>query len=284
MTRQVHHTTRRRLGGLAAALALAAALGGTRAAHAADCEPVVPDSDLVQPGKLTMSTNPTLPPLQYVDESGKLAGMRIELGDEIARRLCLQPDYVRISFDAMIPGLQAGRWDMINTGLFYTPERAKLMQLVKYELQAVSISVPKGNPGHVSQLSDLAGKRVGVEVGGYEEKTIRTLSDGLKARGGEGMDIRTFNTFADAYNALRAGQLDAVVSIDAVAQHYQDTGAFDRALHGLAGAPLAFAFKNKELAEAVAKALDAMKADGSYRKTFEKYGLQPLDVGSFTVG
>ena len=275
-------STRRWLGGIAGALALAAL--GSGQVLAADCKPAVPGSDLVQPGKLTMSTNPTLPPLQYVNESGKLTGMRIELGTEIARRLCLEPDYVRISFDAMIPGLQAGRWDMINTGLFYTPERAKLMQLVRYETQAVSISVPAGNPDAVTKLADLAGKRVGVEVGGYEEKTIRQLSDGLEKAGNGGMNIHTFNTFADAYNALRARQLDAVVSIDAVAQHYQDMGAFDRALHGLAGAPIAFAFKNKDLAAAVAKVLDAMKADGSYQKIFGKYGLQPLDVSSFKVG
>ena len=33
----------------------------------------------------------------------------------------------------MIPGLAARRWDMINTGMFYTEERARLMYLVRYE-------------------------------------------------------------------------------------------------------------------------------------------------------
>jgi polar amino acid transport system substrate-binding protein len=272
---------RRLMLALAAGLLSAAGMGTARAA---DCKPAVADSDLVKPGTLVMSTNPTQPPLQYVDDQGNLVGMRIELGNEIARRLCLEPDYVRINFDAMIPGLQAGRWDMINTGLFYTPERAKLMKLVRYESQAVSISVPKGNPGHITKIEDLVGKRVGVEVGGYEENTIRALSKKLEEQGAGSMKISTFNSFADAYNALRAGQLDAVVSIDGVAKHYQDTGAFDRALHGLAGAPVAFAFKSEALAEAVAKALDAMKAEGTYQKIFGQYGLTPLDVASFKVG
>ena len=60
--------------------------------------------------------------------------MRITLGDEIAKRLCLKPEYIRIEFSAMIPGLQAGRWDIINTGIFWTEERAKLMQMVQYEV------------------------------------------------------------------------------------------------------------------------------------------------------
>ncbi len=281
MTNRTNPMRRRLMLAMAAGLLATAGIGTARAA---DCKQAVPDSDLVKPGTLTMSTNPTLPPLQYVDDKGDLAGMRIELGNEIAKRLCLEPDYVRINFDAMIPGLQAGRWDMINTGLFYTPERAKIMKLVKYKSQAVSISVPKGNPEHITKLEDLVGKRVGVEVGGYEENKIRAMSKELEDKGAGSMKISTFNSFADAYNALRAGQLDAVVSIDGVAKHYQDTGAFDRAMHGLAGAPVAFAFKNEALAEAVAKALDAMKADGTYQKTFEKYGLTPLDVASFKVG
>ena len=79
---------------------------------------------LIEPGKLVMSTNPTLPPMQFVDSvTVNLKGMRITLGDEVAKRLCLEPDYIRIEFSAMIPGLQAGRWDVINTGIFWTEER-----------------------------------------------------------------------------------------------------------------------------------------------------------------
>ena len=95
--------------------------------QAQDCQPKVPDEALVSPGKLTMSTNPTLPPMQFVDSTGTLKGMRITLGDEIAKRLCLTPEYVRIEFSAMIPGLEAGRWDVINTGIFWNPERAAMM-------------------------------------------------------------------------------------------------------------------------------------------------------------
>src|ERR1700676_1004857 len=97
------------------------------AATAQECQPKVAAGDLITPGSLVMSTNPTLPPLQFVDSTGALKGMRIELGTEIAKRLCLKPDYVKIDFDAMVPGLQGGRWDMINTGIFFTPARVKLM-------------------------------------------------------------------------------------------------------------------------------------------------------------
>ena len=59
---------------------------------------------------------------------------------------------------------------------------------------------------------------MGVEIGGFEEKKTKAVDAELKAKGGKGMTIRTFDTFALAYQALRAGQVDAVVSIDGVAK------------------------------------------------------------------
>ena len=237
------------------------------------CKPTVPGSELVKPGSLVMATNPTLPPMQFVDSSGELQGMRIILGKEIARRLCLQPEYVRIEFSAMIPGLRSGRWDVINTGLFWNPERARIMLLVPYESQAVSVSVPKGNPLKVSSAEDLAGRSVGVELGGFEEKALRTMNASLTDRGMRAITIRIFDNFATAYQALSAGQLDAVVAIDSTAEEYAKKGRFDRPLHGLYPAPVAFGMKSKALSEMIVKVLNEMLKDGSYAKLMNDYGL-----------
>lgn len=234
-------------------------LASSAIALAQDCQTKLSPSDLVTQGSLTMSTNPTLPPLQFVNSSGTLKGMRIELGAEIAKRLCLKPDYVKIEFDAMIPGLQGGRWDMINTGIFFTPARVKLMYMIPYENQAISISVRNQDKDKVMKIEDLAGKTVGVEIGGFEEAKTHAVDEALKQKGLAGLTIRTFDTFAVAYQALKAGQVDAVTSIDGVAKEYQDRGDFVRAISGLYPAPVALAFKSKALALAVKDVLDAMK-------------------------
>jgi polar amino acid transport system substrate-binding protein len=238
--------------------------------------PAVTPPAVVRPGKLVVATNATLPPVQYIDEKGNLQGMRIELGNEIAKRLGLEINWVNIQFDAQIPGLQGGRWDLIVTGLFFTPERAKLMYLIPYELQAISISVPKGNPKKLLQQSDLAGRPVAVEIGGYEERQIRRINDEQVKTGAKPMDIKTFNTFAESYQALRAGQVEAVVSVDAVAKFYQDKGEFERALSGIAGSPATVAAKSKDLAQAVVKVMNDMKADGYYDALFDRYGVSKV--------
>ncbi|TDN70535.1 ABC transporter substrate-binding protein [Paraburkholderia sp. BL10I2N1] len=258
--------------------ALAIALAMAAQQPAAACTSSIPADALIKQGVLIMSTNPTLPPLQYTDASGQLKGMRIELGEEIAKRLCLTPEYVKIDFDAMVPGLQGGRWDVINTGIFVTDERTRIMQMIPYENQAISISTTASNPLKITKTDDLAGHTVGVEIGGFEEAQARAMIKDMTARGMKPFTLRTFDTFSIAYQALAAGQVDAVVSIDAVAGEYQKRGGFARAVSGIHPTPVALAAKNPALASAIVGVLDQMQKDGSYQKLFARYGIKPLDA------
>jgi len=251
------------------------------AAHAA-CSPLVPASDLIKAGTLVMSTNPTLPPLQYTDSDGQVVGMRIELGKAIAKRLCLTPEYVSVDFDSMVPGLAAGRWDVINTGIFVTPAREKIMNMIPYENQSISVSTPKGNPLNIKKIDDLAGKTVGVEQGGFEQDQANAMIKDMTARGVTPFTLRSFDTFGVAYQALAARQLDAVISIDAVAGQYQKKGTFAHPISGVNPTPVALATKNAPLADAIVKVLNEMKADGSYQKIFAAYGV-PVFPGKISI-
>lgn len=251
-------------------------LSAATSVSAADCRSPVPEAALVKKGTLLMSVNPTLPPLQFVDRSGTLQGMRVELGKAIAKRLCLTPEYVRIEFSAMIPGLNAGRWDLINTGIFYTPERAKLMYMLPYEDQAISVSVSKGSPLKIASADDLAGRSIGVEIGGFEETKARELHKLLVSRGKKGLTIHTFENFSMAFQALHAGQVDATLAIDATSVEYAKRGGFDRVLHGLFPTPVALAARNGTLAAAIAKVLNEMRTDGSFQKLLDQYGVAPI--------
>lgn len=149
------------------------------------------------------------------------------------------------------------------------------MQMINYESQAISISVTKGNPLKIAKPEDLAGRTVGVELGGFEERKLKELDKSLTDKGLKAINIRTFDNFATAYQALRAGQTEGTVSIDPTAAEYSKRGEFDRALNGLFPTPVALAMKSKPLAEAVVKVLNEMQADGSYKKLMDEYGLLP---------
>ena len=269
---------RRRLLVGAGALAGFAAGGGSALAQARIAAP-----NIIKPGTLVMSINPTLPPLQFVNDRGELQGMRVELGNMVANSLGLAPEYVRIEFAAMVPGLAARRWDMINTGIFWTEERSKLMYMVPYERAAISFLVSKGNPLGISRWQDLAGRAVSVELGGIEERRTREVDEMLKKEGLKGIEIRTFNNFAEAFQALRARQVDASTSIDATAMYWQGRGDFTRAVAGLFPQIATFAFANKTLADAAVEALNGLRKAGTYDELFDKYGVLKVEEASFAV-
>lgn len=269
----------RRTALIGAGAALATAALATRARAQARIAP----PNIIKAGALVMSINPTLPPLQFVDDRGQLQGMRVELGNEVARRLGLTPEYVRIEFAAMIPGLAARRWDMINTGIFWTEERSRLMYMVPYEQAAVSFLAARGNPHNIRRIQDLAGRRVSVELGGIEERRTREVSEILVREGLRPLQILTFNNFAESFQALRAGQADAATSIDATAMFMQQRGDFTRAISGIFPQTATFAFANKALAEAVVGALNATKADGFYDQLFDRYGVLKIEGNTFSI-
>lgn len=257
----------------------AAALGATRARAQAKIAP----PNLIQAGVLTMSINPTLPPLQFVDEKGALRGMRVELADEVAKWLGLKPEYVRTEFAVMVPGLAAKRWDMVNTGIYWTEERSKIMYMVPYEEAAISFLVAKGNPLGIAKWQDLAGRSAGVELGGIEERRTREVSDMLVKAGMKPLEVRTFNNFAEAFQALRAGQVDAATSTDATAMYWQTRGDFTRAIAGLFKQTATFAFANKPLADAVVLALNDLKRTGFYDALFDRYGVLKIEGKAFAI-
>ena len=96
------------------------------------------------------------------------------------------------------------------------------------------------------------------------------------------MRIQAFNTFAEAFAALGAGQVRGVFGPDATAAWYAEQGAFDVGAAGLnPGLPSAFGFdgaSGEVLSEAVAQVLRDMVADGTYHEMLGAYGATPIEL------
>lgn len=256
---------------------------------AQDCPENLPT---IEPGKLSMSINATIPPHQFIDTSGNLQGLHPDMGREIAARLCLEPVFMNVGFEVQIPGLANRRWDMINTGMYYNPDRAKIMQLVPYTVNALAIVVERDNPLGVTGYDELAGHPVGTEIAGFADALIREINQQQVDAGKASMQIQAFNTFSEAFAALGAGQVRAVFGPDATAAYFAERGAFAVGASGLnPGLPSAFGFDGRTgsaLAEAVADVLRDMAEDGTYQEMMAAYGATPIDLwddypGDFAV-
>ena len=249
-----------------AGLLLAAGLLPTAVLAQTPCKP--PDGiKLVTAGVLTATTSPTVPPLQYIDESGNIVGMDMDLGNMIGAKLCLTVKYVPSEFVTMIPALRSGRYDMIDTFMYYTPERAAQIHMIPYGAATNSIVVPAAATGGAS-IEAFSGKRLGTQLGSMDDRNARSVDEALKAAGKLGIEIHTFPSYADVLQALLAGQVDgAIVSTDS-AFYYKSKGAafFRVAVSGLYPHLETIGFADPVLAQKAADALNALKADGSYDK------------------
>ncbi len=264
-------------------LSLIGALLSVSGASAAACTPKVAANHLVQAAELQMAVTPTVPPIQYVDSKGELQGLNIDIGKAVAAKMCLEPVYIRIEFPPMMPGLQVGRYDAINTGLFWTEARSKLFYLVPYGEQGNSIYALPDSKLVINRFEDLAGHVVGTEMGNNATKMSAELSDQMVARGLKPVQFRAFSSATETVAALRAGQVEAAINGDVQVNDLAKRKIAKVLLKGLFDVPFALAFRDKMVAEAAVTALDELKADGTYDKLFDQYGVNKLELDHFAI-
>jgi polar amino acid transport system substrate-binding protein len=269
----------RRLAGLFIVMAACVPL----VSRAATCPSPIPTSDLITPGKLMLSINPTLPPQQFVDSHGELQGLNVELARDFAQRLCLEAEFIRMDFPGMFPALAASRFDGIDTGMFWTEERSKIVFTVPYAQQAISVVVLDSSHEVFDTPEKLSGHSTGVEINAYQERWVRAQDKALQAAGKPGIEVHAFTTATDVLAALHAGQVESAILIDQTAREIVRRGGVRMVGDGFGGAPTTLAFRKRSVAEAVAKTLTEMRVDGTYDKLFDKFGLTKLPDQVFAI-
>jgi polar amino acid transport system substrate-binding protein len=152
-------------------------------------------------GVLRLATEGSTPPFSYF-RNGQLTGFDVEIGNAIAARLHVRPEWVTAPFDTLLIGLQQGRYDLIVMGQAITPERQTAVDFsIPYVCSGGVIVALAGGPRH---RADLAGKTVGVQVG-----TTYLAALGHVDNVGT---VRTFQKDTDALQNLLAHRVDVWVS------------------------------------------------------------------------
>jgi polar amino acid transport system substrate-binding protein len=258
-----------------ATAALAVSLSAT-VASAQTCTPAVPKSELIAEGKIMLSTNPTLPPLQFVDASGELKGMNLELAAELGRRLCLKAETVRMDFPAMIPALKAARFDGINTGMFFTEERSRVMWTIPYAMAAIDIVAVPGSKRTIASPDALSDLAIGVEADSYQERWLKEREKDNVAKGRKPLRILSFPTASEVMAGLRAGQFDIAAFPNYAGGAFVKAGQATMLLPAQGASPTMMSFRSKPVADAVVKAFNDMIKDGTYDRILDQYGMTKL--------
>jgi polar amino acid transport system substrate-binding protein len=146
-------------------------------------------------------------PYAYAQLDGTLTGEAVEVAREVFERLGIpEMEGVLTEFGALIPGLDAGRFDVITAGMYITPTRCEQILFADPEYQiGEALLVEAGNPLELTSYEDIAANSdVTVGTGtGYLEY------DYMTAVGVSEDQILTFPDDASGFAALQAGQIDA---------------------------------------------------------------------------
>lgn len=238
-----------------------------------------PAPDLAQTGKLTYGVAATFAPFEFQGSDGALKGFDIELGQALAATMKLTPAPLNMEFKGLIPALQGGRIDIINSAMYINPERAKQVEFVPYLRVGNEVIVRKGNPAGITGRDDsLCGKKISVTLGGIEETYAREDNKRCTDAGHPAVTILTFPTAQDSALALRQGRSDAhldstpgaVTLLEKVPDTYQIAGA---SFNTDTQIGIALRKGDAAMRQAIETALQSVVKDGTYQKLIKKYDL-----------
>src|SRR5215510_13388815 len=141
---------------------LAAALGLASGAAAAQMKPPI-----------KTGVDATFAPHAMPRLGGGLEGFNIDLGNEIARRLGRPIEIDGTEFSALIPGMNAKKYDFLIAPTTVTPERAKAMLFTEGYMETDYMFLQKKSDKPIASLEDLKGKKVSVNKGSAYESWVR---------------------------------------------------------------------------------------------------------------
>jgi polar amino acid transport system substrate-binding protein len=215
---------------------------------------------------ITVATDATWPPFEYVDEQNKIVGFDIDLLNAIAEKAGIEVQYKNVGWDALLAGMAQGTYDMAISSITITEDRAKSMLFSDpYYIAGQMIVVKKDNTT-ITGASNLVGKKIGAQLGTTGEAEAKNVANAT---------IKSYNQIGLAIQDLLNGQIDAVICDTPIANGYVSKNP--NTLKTV-GQPLteenygiALAKGKTDLQKKINDALKAVKADGVIEQLVQKW-------------
>lgn len=223
------------------------------------------------------------PPFENYAPDGKtLVGFEVDLANALQDQLGVKFQWNNASFDSLFASLKSGRYDIVYGATNDTAEREQSFNFVNYLQASQGFVVQKGNPQHITALTDLCGKSVAAVTGGVQPQWLRGAGTDLcKKAGKSAIDALTFADAAGEQLAVRSGKAAALL------ENYPTAVTFAKESKGvLELVPNMQVLKtyfgmvvpkgSSQLETALQKGWQAIMDNGDYLKVLTKWGLSDL--------
>lgn len=220
---------------------------------------------LVSEGTLSVCSDIPFAPFEY-EENGAYIGFDIDLVREIATGMGLELEVQKQGFEAIQSGtaVSAGMCDLNASAITITPERAANLEFSEpYYESLQTLLVPTGSA--VQNINDLAGKSVGVQQSttgsAYAQENVKDAN------------IIEYPTDAEMYQAIKAGNVDALLQDIAVNVGHTTDGAFEIVEEYPTNEEYGFAAKkgNTALIGEINTQLAELRDNGKYQEIYDTY-------------
>lgn len=230
--------------------------------------------------EVVVVTENAYPPLQFVGKDGTAIGWEYDAMAEIAKRLNIKVTYQNTSWDAMIPAVSEGQFDIGMTGITIKEDRKEKVDFSEPYMRSEMLMIVRGDEARFTDAASFAANPellVSAQPGTSPfYAAVYDILDGNE----DNPRIIKFETFGAGLEALRAGDVDLTLSDSTAANGY--VNASNGGLK-IIGAPLAsedFGFifpKGSDLVAPINAAIADTKADGTLdalnQKWFVEYKL-----------
>jgi polar amino acid transport system substrate-binding protein len=230
-------------------------------------------------GSVSSAMDATYPPDEFVAANGTtIVGMDADFSAALGAVMGVKWVDLDATFDTIIAGLQAGKFDVGNSSFTVTTAREKQVNFVTYFQAGEGYYVSKSSPLKLSgSLMSLCGRTVSVETGTTEQTDAQSAANLCKKAKQKPDTVYAFSTQNEANLAISSGRAQIGFADSQVAGYIvqQSKGQFKLDGPAFGVAPYGFAFaKSSKLDKATLAAVKVLIKDGIYAKILDKWGVQ----------
>jgi polar amino acid transport system substrate-binding protein len=248
--------------------------GAIAAQQKVDAVAALVPADIRAKGSVQVGSDASYPPMESIAGDGKtVVGLDPDLGKALGEVMGIKFEYVNSSFDAIIPGLQAKKFDLGMSGFNDTEARRKTLDFVDY-YKGGSALFSTGKS--VAGVEDLCGTKVAVQKGTVQQDDVTAQSDKCKQAGKPVVDLQVYPDQTAANLALASGRAEISLADTPIAayQVQQSGGKFKIVgaeygvvMHGIA------VLKDGPMVKPLVAALRVLMENGAYQKILDKWNL-----------
>ena len=230
---------------------------------------------------ITVAVNPEIAPVKFIDEDGEVAGFAPDLISAAAKVLGLKIKFAQASFDSLIPGLAANRFDvLLSLGDF--PSRHSKVTFIDYLNVGQTIVASSKRQLTLKSLDDLCGMQIALPRGTAPLQRANEVSNKCVADGKKAISIATYPDTNMTLMSL-TNEASQAVWIDSPAANYNIKKFPDKYqavfYYNLSSYGIGFGVDDngKRLAHAFQQALIKLQKQGFYQSAMQKWGLPAKD-------